>query len=129
MPRPKSDTPTDRELAIMNILWEHGPSTARTVHTELNKEHKVAYNSVLTILLIMLDKGYVSRDESSKSHIYEAAFAKEQVQSDMLKGFMNRVFGGSAMNLVTRALDVKGASKEEKEKIAALLEAMENDAN
>jgi len=125
--RPKTDGPTERELDILSVLWEDGPSTARNVHTKLNEKEKVAYNSVLTILLIMLEKGFVHRDESSKSHIYQAAFPQEQVQADMLKGFMNRVFGGSAMSLVTRALEVKGASQEEREKITALLEAMEND--
>ena len=128
MPRPKSDTPTERELDILNILWESGPSTARDVHTQLSSRQKVAYNSVLTILSIMLDKGYVRRDESRKSHVYEAVFARAEVQDNMLTGFMDRVFGGSALNLVNRALEVKGASQEDKDKIAALLKAMEDDA-
>lgn len=126
MPRPKTDGPTERELEILRILWQRGPSTARDIHTDLNeglsKKEQAAYNSVLTILLIMLEKGLVTRDESQKSHIYEATYKQDEVQEQLLEGFINRVFGGSAMKLVTRALSLKATSKEEKEKIRQAIE-------
>lgn len=128
MPRPKTDGPTERELEILDILWDKGPSTTRDIHTELSKKQKVAYNSVLTIMTIMLDKGLVSRDDSQKSHIYTANHNQEQIQNEMLNGFMNRVFGGSAMNLVSRALSIKNTSKEDKDQIKELLKEMESDA-
>jgi BlaI family transcriptional regulator, penicillinase repressor len=128
MPRPKTDGPTERELEILRILWKNGPCTTRDIHSALNeglsKKEQAAYNSVLTILLIMLQKGYVKRDESSKSHVYEAAYKQDEVQERMLEGFIERVFGGSAMNLVTKALSMQATSQKDADKIKQLLEEM-----
>lgn len=128
MARPKSTGPTERELAILQVLWEKGASTIRTIHEQLNqgKKKKTAYNSVLTILSIMFEKGLVSRDDSQKSHIYQAAYSKEAMQQKLVKNFIDNVFGGSAMSLVTRALDVSTTSKEDRKKIEQLLKDMEN---
>ncbi len=122
MPRPKATGPTDRELEILQVLWEYGPSTARDIHEVLNSQESTAYNSVLTILRIMHDKNLVSRDESSKTHVYTAKYCKANMEEKLLKSFMDNVFGGSAMRLVTRALSIKPTSKEEKEKIRQILE-------
>ena len=125
MSRHKSSGPTKRELEILQVLWECGPSTIKEVHERLSKKHKTAYNSVLTILLIMLEKGYVKRDESQKSHVYEAQYSKTHIEEKLVKSFMDGVFGGSAMRLVTRALSVKETSQEERKKIRQLLQEME----
>jgi BlaI family transcriptional regulator, penicillinase repressor len=128
MPRPRTDGPTERELEILRILWQRGKSTARDIHSALNeglsKKDQAAYNSVLTILLIMLEKGLVSRDESQKSHVYEAAYKQDDIQEQMLEGFIEKVFGGSAMNLVTKALSMQATNKKDAEKIKSLLEEM-----
>ena len=128
MPRPKTDGPTERELEILRILWGRGPSTTRDIHSALNeglnKKEQAAYNSVLTILLIMLEKGYVTRDESSKSHVYEAAYKQDDIQEQMLYAFIEKVFGGSAMNLVTKALSMGATSKKDADKIRSLLQEM-----
>ena len=125
MARPKSSGPTKRELEILRVLWELGPSTIKDIHTALSKKQKTAYNSVLTILVIMLEKGYVKRDESEKSHVYEAQYSKAQTEERLVKSLMDGVFGGSAMRLVTRALSVKETSPEERIKIRQLLQEME----
>jgi predicted transcriptional regulator len=125
MTRPKTSGPTKRELEILQVLWESGPSTTKEVHETLRKKHKTAYNSVLTILSIMLEKGYVTRDETEKSHVYEATYSKAHIEETMVKTFMDGVFGGSAMRLVTRALSLKGTSQEDRRKIRQLLKEME----
>ncbi len=125
MARPKTVGPTKRELEILQVLWERGPSTIKEVHETLSKRHKTAYNSVLTILSIMLEKGYVTRDESERSHVYEATYSKAEMEGKLVKSFMDGVFGGSAMRLVTRALSVRGTSQEERQKIRQLLQEME----
>lgn len=125
MARPKTSGPTPRELEILQVLWEHGPSTIKDIHEALSKKHTIAYNSVLTIVLIMLEKGYVKRDESDRSHIYCANYSKAEVEGKLVKSLIDSVFGGSAMRLVTRALSVQGASQEEREKIQQLLQEME----
>lgn len=124
MPRPKTTGPTDRELAILQILWERGACTVREVHQELQKEHDVGYTSVQKIMQIMFDKGLVERDERTHSHIYIASESKETTQEAIVGDLLERVFGGSAMNLVARALSAKPASEEELEQIQNLLKQM-----
>ena len=73
----------------------------------------------------MLEKGLVSRDESSKSHVYQAVYAKADMEQKLVRSFIDSVFGGSAMRLVTRALDVSATSREDRVRIEKLLEEME----
>lgn len=128
MARPKSTEPTNRELALLEIIWEQGPCTVRAVHETLSQTEKVGRTSILKMMQIMHDKGLLTRDESSFSHVYSATKNREEVQTQMVSQFMQRVFGGSASSLMARALSVKGASKKDREKIQNLLEEMEGDA-
>jgi BlaI family transcriptional regulator, penicillinase repressor len=122
MPRPKATKPTDRELEILQILWERGDCTAKDIHEILNQRSKTAYNTVQTILIIMLGKKLVTRDDSNKSHVFRAKYSKADTEEKLVKTLMDSVFGGSAMRLVTRALSLKATSKEDKEKIRQALE-------
>ncbi|MGL4610278.1 MAG: BlaI/MecI/CopY family transcriptional regulator [Trueperaceae bacterium] len=125
MARPKSVGPTKRELEILQILWRRGQRSVREVHEELNKSTSVGYTSVQKIMQIMFEKGLVSRDESSLSHIYEAAQESETTQDEVVTDLLDRVFGGSAMNLVSRALSARPISKQELSDIKELLESVE----
>jgi BlaI family transcriptional regulator, penicillinase repressor len=127
MPRRKSVEPTEREFAILEILWKRGPSTVRGVQESLSESEDVGRTTVLKLMQIMFDKGLVKRDESEHSHLYTATVNQEEVQNQMVGRFMKRVFGGSALSLMTRALAVKGASKKDTEKIQKLLGEMEMD--
>jgi BlaI family transcriptional regulator, penicillinase repressor len=123
MPRPKTDGPTKRELEILQVLWQRGPSTTKEVQEALNK-HKLAYNSVQTILLIMCEKKFVSRADSGigKTHLYTAKQSKAEMEGKLVRSFMDTVFEGSAMKLVTRALSLEPTSREDQEKIRQVLE-------
>ena len=127
MARPKTQGPTDRELLILRTLWERGPSTVREVHKALQKDVKVGYTSVLKIMQIMHDKGLVSRDESEHSHIYQATQTQEETQTEIVGNLLHKVFGGSAMSLVTRALTTQPANDEELAEIKKLIEKLEQD--
>ncbi len=124
MARPKSVGPTKRELEILQVLWQRGQSTVRDVHEELNKSNSVGYTSVQKIMQIMVEKGLVSRDESSLSHVYTATSNAETTQDEVVTDLLDRVFGGSAMNLVARALSARPVSKKELSKIKKLLEGL-----
>lgn len=130
MPRHKTIGPTKRELEILQVLWEKGPSTTKEVQETLaEKNHRLAYNTVQTILLIMCEKKFVSRSDSGvgKTHLYTARQSKEDMEGKLVKSFMDTVFGGSAMRLVTRALSLEPTSKEDKEKIRQVLERGKGD--
>src|SRR3712207_6176868 len=105
--------PTESELEILQILWQHGPNTVRFVNEQLNQKKEVGYTTTLKIMQIMADKGLVKRNEESRSHIYEANVNEEATQKHMLDKFLNLTFRGSASKLIMQALGNHKASKEE----------------
>jgi BlaI family transcriptional regulator, penicillinase repressor len=112
--------PTDAELAILRVLWAHGPSTVRRVAEVLGRE--AAYTTVLKLLQIMTEKGLVRRDESARTHVYTAACSQDQTERQLVADLMNRVFGGSAARLVLQALAARNASPEELAEIRKLID-------
>ena len=123
--KPALPRPTDTELRLLKILWQHGPSTVRSVWTNLGSE--VGYTTVLKLLQIMWDKGLVTRDEQSTSHIYAAALSESETQADLVGGFIDRVFGGSASRLVMHALGSKPVSADELKAIRELIDRAERE--
>ncbi len=121
MPRPPARGPTDRELSILHVLWELGPSTVREVHRALQPSLELAYNTVLSMLQVMTEKSLVKRDETRYPQHYEAVLAREATQEAMTRDFMDQVFAGSALQLVQRALSVKPTSEKELEQLEAFL--------
>jgi predicted transcriptional regulator len=112
--------PTDAELAILRVLWERGPSTVRQVAEVLGRE--TGYTTVLKLLQIMTEKGLVARDESERTHVYEAASTEDQTQRQLVSDLLDRAFGGSAAKLVLQALAARKASPEELAAIRKLLD-------
>lgn len=113
--------PTESELEILRILWEKGTSSVREVHEELSKTKEAGYTTTLKLMQIMFDKGLVLRDDSVKSHIYQAAVTKDRTQKHMLGKMINTLFGGSTTELVLQALGNHTATKEELEEIERLI--------
>lgn len=114
--------PTDAELSILRILWERGPSTVRQVHDVLSRERPTAYTTALKLLQIMTEKGLVRRDETDRTHIYQARLSEEQTQRQLIRDLLDRAFGGSASKLVMQALAARRASPEELGEIRKLIE-------
>ena len=126
MARPARNRPTDGELEILRVLWEHGPATVRDVHDHLpGGRRKVGYTGVLKLMQIMTDKGLVRRDESQRTHVYEARSSEEHTQRRLVKDLLDRAFGGSAQKLVLQALSAKKASPQEIAEIRSLLDELE----
>lgn len=119
--------PTDAELAILRVLWERGPSTVREVQEELNRTRPTGYTTVLKLLQIMTEKGLVTRDDSRRTHVYQARLAEEQTQRQLVSDLLERAFGGSSRKLVMQALAAKGASDTELAEIRQLLDELEED--
>ena len=77
-------SPTEAELEILQVLWEHGACTVRDVHEVLHRRDGTGYTTALKQLQIMFDKGLVERDESQRAHVYRAAVSKERTQKKFL---------------------------------------------
>jgi len=121
-----SRKPTDAELGILRILWTRGPSTVRDVATEMGREG--AYTTVLKLLQIMTDKELVRRNESARTHIYEAAHSETQMQQHLIGDLLDRAFDGSAATLVMRALSARRTSAKDLAEIRKLLKSKQGGA-
>jgi len=121
----KKTEPTKAELEILQVLWQHGPSTVRFVNDKLNEQRDVNYTSTLKLMQIMAEKGSLKRDESQMKHIYHVAEAKEKTQHQLLNRFVDSVYQGSASKLVMQLLGNKKASKEELDSIRKMLDDIE----
>jgi predicted transcriptional regulator len=111
--------PTHAELDILGVLWANGPSTVRQIAAVMGRED--GYTTILKLLQIMTEKRLVVRDESARTHIYDAAYTEDQTQRQLVTDLVDRVFGGSAAKLVLQALASTKASPEELDEIQKLL--------
>lgn len=125
MSRRSSSRPTDAELEILRILWRRGTISVREVHGELNLTRPTGYTTALKLLQIMTEKGLVRRDESSRAHLYEAVESQEGTQRKLVADLVERAFGGSASDLVQRALSESQARPDELATIRSLIEDLE----
>src|SRR3954471_8766914 len=105
--------PTERELEILNILWEHGAATVREVHDKLSPSKPSQYTTTLKLIQIMSEKGLLTRVEKDRSHVYRPAIRRDHVQQKLASSLIERAFGGSLHSLVVGALGSRHASKEE----------------
>lgn len=120
--------PTDAELAILRVLWDRGPSTVRDVTEALHEERGTGYTTALKLLQIMTEKGLVQRDDSQRTHVYEAVAPAEVTQRQLVSDLLDRAFRGSTPQLVLQVLSTKRASRAELAEIRQLLDAMEKKA-
>ena len=124
--------PTKMELAVLQVLWQQGPSTVRTVHDALNEEkaqnegkEAVQYTSTLKLMQVMAEKGMLSRDESSMKHIYSAVMEEGGTKNRLLKKFLDTMYNGSVSNMMVALLGNEQTSGEDLQKLKELLAEME----
>jgi predicted transcriptional regulator len=116
--RTKSRTLTEQELEIMKVVWELRTATVRDVYEALLRRRKIAYTTVMTMMNILEEKGYLKKRAEDKAHVYRPAQAKAKVIRAMVKEFVQRVFNGSAEPLLVQLVRDRHLSPEELAKIA-----------
>jgi predicted transcriptional regulator len=116
--RTKSRTLTEQELEIMKVVWELQTATVRDVYEALLRRRKIAYTTVMTMMNILEEKGYLKKRAEDKAHVYRPAQAKAKVIRAMVQEFVERVFNGSAEPLLVQLVKDRRLSPEELEKIA-----------
>src|SRR5881296_4410764 len=105
--------PTASELQILRVLWSRGPSTVREVHDALSEKKSLGYTTLLKLLQIMTTKGTVRRNETQRAHVYEACQPATETKRQLVGDVLQRVFEGSASELMIHALEGRRTSKEE----------------
>ena len=121
--RPKSTVLTEQELEIMKVVWRSESVTVRDVYEDLLERRKIAYTTVMTMMRILEEKGYLSRDADAKASVYKPTKPKEKVVGGMVSDFLNRVFEGSAKPLLLHLVDNREISAKEVDDIAKLLKS------
>jgi predicted transcriptional regulator len=121
--------PTNVELDILRVLWARGPATVREVCDGLNATRPTSeasgYTTVLKMMQIMTEKGLLERDERDRAHVYKPRVEREKTQRAMVGHLLDRVFAGSAADLMLQALAAKEASPEEIRQLRELLATYE----
>lgn len=111
---------TDRELDVMAVLWELGPSTVAEVRAALPDE--LAYTTVLTVLRILEEKGYVDHEEEGKAHRYHPLVGRERAGRSALQRVLRKIFGGSTELLLTQLVSDRKLTAQELKRMRALLD-------
>ena len=110
---------TDREVDVMQVLWDRGPSVVAEVRAALKDE--LAYTTVLTILRTLESKGYVGHEEEGRGHRYFARVKQQAAQDSALRHITSKLFKGSAELLFTRLVSESRLSPEELARMRQLL--------
>ena len=118
--RHRSRTLTEQELEIMKVVWERNRATVRDVYEALLERRKVAYTTVMTMMKILEQKGFLKKSQEDRAYIYRPAQAKRQVIGAMVRDFINRVFNGSAEPLLVHLVEDHHLSQKDLEEIARL---------
>jgi len=109
----KINKATESEMEILKVFWEHGPSTVREVHDFLSRNKESGYTTTLKLMQIMLEKGLLTRNATSRTHIYTSNVKQELIQKQLVGKIINGMFKGSPAQLIMHALGNHRASKEE----------------
>jgi predicted transcriptional regulator len=110
---------TARELDVMSVLWERGPSTVAEVRKAL--DDTLAYTTVLTVLRILEEKGHIAHTTEGRAHRYRPLVERAAAGGSALKRVTQRLFGGSPELLLTRLVEDEDLTHEELERMRDLL--------
>ena len=127
MPRHRQVTPTQVELEILQVLWDHQPATVREVFEVLNQTRPRAYTSILSMLNVMLEKGLVVRQMRGRSHVYVAKRSREKTLGSVVKDLLGRAFQGSTSSLIAQILEQSQPTSQELDEIRLTIETWERE--
>ncbi len=121
MARKKSQTLTEAELPIMEVLWDKGVATVGEVAEGLSKDKAVAYNTVLTLMRILERKGYVQHTKDGRAFVYQAVVGRGEASRTAVRQLLNRFFNDSPELLVLNLLHDEAIDQEEIERLRGLI--------
>ncbi len=123
MPKPEPLHPTELELEILKVLWEEAPLPVREVRTRLatSAGRPLAHSSVITMLNIMHDKGFVTRKKLGKAFLFAPKATKDRVTGGMMRDLLSRAFDGSPAAMVLNLLETTDLDKDELAELRRLI--------
>jgi len=121
MPPKKSNTLTEAELRLMKILWRRGESAVTDLVSAIPDREALAYNSVLTTIRILEQKGYVEHRQEGRAFVYRAVVAEQEASRSEVKHMLSRFFGNSREQLLLTLLGDEDISRDELERMKAAI--------
>jgi len=115
-------TPTQRELEILKILWSHGEASVREVYEHMSRSAPIVQNTVQAFLRTMEDKGLVRHRVEGRTFIYEPVQRHEETRQQLVWRVLQRVFDGAIDQLVQSALSLRQPTPQEIKKLEELIE-------
>ena len=128
MPKTEKKKPTKSELEILSVLWEKGDLTVREVFELISSTRQISYTAILKLMQIMHEKGFVSRNEKSRAHVYAAKLKQSETGKQMLMDLLNKVFSGSASKLVQQVLKNEATTADDIREIRKMISSAEKEA-
>jgi BlaI family penicillinase repressor len=119
-------TLTPQELAIMKVVWQRDAATVRDVYEAIRARRPIAYTTVMTMMKILEEKGYLTKERADRAYLYKPAKPRQQVVGAMVRDFVDRVFDGAAGGLLLHLAKDRRLSKDERSTIRRLIEDMED---
>jgi BlaI family transcriptional regulator, penicillinase repressor len=117
----KRRVPTEVELEILHVLWQQGPSSVRQIYDAIKRTKDTAYNTTLTMVQVMTQKGLLLKDDSRRPQVFRPAQPQAQTQLQLLDYLIQKGFAGSAMKLFLSAAAAKRITPEELDQVKRLI--------
>jgi BlaI family penicillinase repressor len=124
--RRANPTLNPQELAIMKVVWRKGTATVRDVYEALREERPIAYTTVMTMMRILDDKGYLEKELVDRAHVYTPTRAQKQVMGAMVKDFVDRVFDGASESLLVHLAKDSRLTRKQREALEQLVDGLED---
>jgi BlaI family transcriptional regulator, penicillinase repressor len=125
MPPKRSETLTEAELRVMNVLWEKGQATVQQVLDAMPEKLNLAYNSVLTTIRVLETKGYLGHKKDGRAHIYEPVIARAEASRSEVRHLVSRFFANSHESLLLHLLEEQNLGADELKRLREMLQASE----
>lgn len=122
MPPRQSETLTQAELRIMDVLWLKGSGTVQSILDSLSQKPALAYNSVLTTIRVLERKGYLKHSKDGRAHVYRPQVKREEASRSEIRHLVGRFFKNSHEQLVLNILEDRGMEAAELDRLREMLE-------
>ena len=127
MPPRQSETLTEAELRVMNVLWARGSGTVQQVLDSISQKPVLAYNSVLTTIRVLERKGYLKHIKDGRAHVFAPVVRQEEATRSEIRHLVSRFFKDSHEDLVLNILEDQGIEPEELNRLRKMLDRSEQD--
>jgi predicted transcriptional regulator len=117
----------ETEMEVLQHVWELSRASVGDVHERILVSRKVAYNTVMTVMKNLAEKGYLSFEREGNQYVYSAARPEDEVKHSLVQGLMDKVFGGSPYELVQTLVRHEKLTPDQQREIRRIIESMEDD--